>query len=198
VINCKGAAERRAFMESQLRRLGLTYELVTAIESEPPFSGNARSNLKILCDPNIQVPFAILEDDCTFIDDFRRVFDVPKSADALYLGASRFGIEEPGAFSWGRWDGVRFIRYSDDYLRPLNMLASHAILYLSERYRQNVVEALDDGLKRGDFNYPPDILLAGLQVSHLVLTPADPVSYQSAEHDGNYDATKFRPRDQMG
>jgi len=197
VINCKGATARRAFMEDQLQRLGLTYKFVTAVESDPPHAGLAQSNLKILRDPAIQVPFAILEDDCEFIDDFQHVFDVPTSADALYLGVSRFGIEEPGAFSWGRWDNVQFIRYSDDYLRPLNMLSAHAILYVSDRYRRNAIGALDVGLTREDFAYPSDISLATLQASHLVVTPADPICYQSAEHDGNYDATRFRPHDQM-
>ena len=76
------------------------------------------------------------------------------------------------------------------------MLSSHAILYLSARFRQNAVEALDDGLTRADFAYPPDIPLAVLQASHLVLTPTDPICYQSAEHDGNYGATRFALRDQ--
>ena len=60
------------------------------------------------------------------------------------------------------------------------------------------VEALDTNLQREDFVYSNDIPLAVLQARHLVLTPNDPVCYQSAEHDGEYDATRSPLRDLIG
>lgn len=181
VINCREDVEKRARMEDHLREKQLPYEFVTGITCTPSHYGTLLSHLKVLHLPHLQVPFVIVEDDCQFTDALRYDFEVPEHADALYLGVSIFGLETPGEFSWGVWGNTQYVTYNDDYLRVLNMLGRHAIVYLSERYLQSTMDASFKALMNPDYPYPGDIAYAMLQPSHVVLTPQHPLCYQHSK-----------------
>lgn len=181
VINCQDDKDKKACIEGQLREKQLQYEFVTGITCKPSVLGSLLSHLKVLKLPHLKVPFAILEDDCQFMDAFQYGFEVPENTDALYLGISLFGIKTPGELSWGVWGNAQYVTYNDDYLRVLNMLGGHAIVYLSERYHQSMIDGSFKALMNPAYPYPGDIAYATLQTSHVVLTPKQPVCYQHSQ-----------------
>ncbi len=190
VINCKADTVKREHMRQQLSQLGLRFEMVDAIECSPSSLGTTLSHLKILAQKDIKPPFGILEDDCVFNEHFRYTFDLPADTGAFYLGVSRFGIEFPGKLSWGKWDQVIWSRYDRNNLRVYNMLALHAVLYLSNTFRQAALDATTGALTNFEYEFPGDVGVASTHLNHLVLTPIEPICYQSALFGGQEDSTR--------
>jgi len=179
LINCKKDADKRRFMERQLSDLGIRFEIVPALTCDPAWFGVALSHLKALRLPRADHPFLVLEDDCAFNELFHPVWDVPAETDALYLGASEFGLEEPGKFSWGRPRKARWEPYDPSYLRVRNMLARHAVVYITPQYTESVIQSQIVALTNPHLPYPGDIGCAMLHDSHVILTPNDPVCRQT-------------------
>lgn len=189
VINCKSDADKRDRIQRQLSRLGLEFEFIEGMECSPGLVGTAISHLRVLTRKDIKTPFLVLEDDCQFNENFRYEFTVPGNTDALYLGVSEFGIVEPGRLSWGQQNNIRWSRYDADHLRVFNMLARHAIIYVSEQFRKSVIAANQEALTYHEYVYPGDVGTASTHLSHLVLTPLRPVCHQAAEAGGNQYST---------
>jgi hypothetical protein len=187
VINCGVRPDRRAFMERQLSALGLTFSFADGVRHASPTIGCAQSHLNILERADLRTPFMILEDDCQFTSGFRYRFELPADTDALYLGVSSYGILRKGARNVPTINGVRFAPFGPSYLRVFNMLGTHAVLYLSERYRR---EAGGRAAACRDTGEHIDVALASLQETFLVLTPNDLVCCQSKHVGGNYRATR--------
>jgi len=179
VLNCKDDVAKRQFMERQLADLEIPFEIVRGIKADPGWVGVALSHLKILRLTRVDVPFLVLEDDCLFNDLFEPVWEVPVEAEALYLGVSEFGLQTPGEFSWGKHRNVRWEPYDDTYLRIYNMLARHAVVYLSADYCEEVIQSQIAALTNHTLPYPGDIGCTMLQASHIVLTPNDPICRQT-------------------
>ena len=189
VINRKSEPVRREAMLRQMEPYGLRFDFVDAMECKPGNVGTAISHLRILRRKDLATPFLILEDDCKFNENFRHEYSLPQNCDALYLGVSHFGNEFPGRLSWGKWGGVRWSHYGADYLRVYNMLGRHAIVYLSERFRQAVVVANIEALTNSEHFFPGDVGTASTHALHLVLTPLKPACFQSGDIGGNQPAT---------
>jgi GR25 family glycosyltransferase involved in LPS biosynthesis len=80
-------------------------------------------------------PFLVLEDDI-LVRNKSTVFDVPDTADALYLGISR----------WGLYNGkghrqISVEKHDDSIYRLYNMLSGHAILYFNEDYAKLLLKS---------------------------------------------------------
>jgi hypothetical protein len=189
VINCKSDPENRDRMKKQLTDYGLRFEFVNGMECQPGNVGTAISHLRVLNRTEIETPFGVLEDDCIFSEHFRYEFTIPSNTDAFYLGISRFGIEKPGELSWGKWDQVQWSRYDRYNLRVFNMLARHAVLYLSDTFRKAAQEAMVRALTNYDYMFPGDVGLASTHLSHLVLTPNVPICIQAKVAGGQEGAT---------
>jgi hypothetical protein len=58
----------------------------------------------------------------------------------------------------------------------MNMLAAHAILYISPQYKQAIINTLSSHLGQGYYN---DVLIARLQPKYIVLANKKPSFYQS-------------------
>ena len=129
-INLDGHDEKRKLTETLLKRLCFKYvERLSAVEHEAGrIIGCARSHYEILS-RNLKPPFIILEDDCTLNRDFNSEVELPENADALYLGISHWGryLNHSGPY-------VHYTNISDNIVRVHNMLATHAIMYLSQEY----------------------------------------------------------------
>ena len=186
VISGQDRADRRDFMQRQLADLGLKFAFAKSVVHASRVIGCAEAHLNILKRPDLRTPFVILEDDCEFTDRFHYRYQLPAEADALYLGVSGFGVSPAGGFGDAVWRGVRFTRYGPNYLRVLNMLSSHAKIYLSEEYRRAVKEKASIWCPR---NEHIDVVQASLQLSYVVLTENDLVCHQSEALGGQYQAT---------
>ncbi len=111
---------------------------------------------------------------------------IPHAADAIYLGISRAG----GSFYNGYDDGPCVVEpYNAEMVRVKNMLSTHAILYLSARYKADVVRRLK-GI-RGLANYYSDVVLSRLHPYYNIYAYKRPLFYQSAALGGKEVDTRF-------
>lgn len=129
-VNLEGEDVKRKNTESILKNLGFTrVHRFDAIRHEAGrIIGCALSHHAILS-MDIEPPFIILEDDCALNRKFKNEVEIPDNADALYLGISH----------WGRYIGhsgpfVHITKINNEIVRVHNMLATHAIMYLSKEY----------------------------------------------------------------
>jgi hypothetical protein len=131
-INLDSQEERRQSVSYTLNRLNFTsVTRVPGVIHDDPKVGCARSQEKVLTDKTIPTPFLLMEDDCVFTGVDELVYEVPDDADALYLGVSQ----------WARYLNFSgpFLHYqtiNDKIVRVYNMLAAHAVIYLTDEYRQ--------------------------------------------------------------
>ncbi|MBT5559142.1 MAG: hypothetical protein HOJ88_04550 [Proteobacteria bacterium] len=191
VINLEDAVERRDFMSKQLDELGLDYKFVTAVKADPYPIGIAISHLKTIKQRGLEPPFMVLEDDCLISrNNFPYEYDLPNECDALYLGHSIFGLRDKAdqyGIRWGTRNNVKYKHYSEKYIRVFNMLARHAIIYVSRKFVANSIEANLSALLDHDFTIPGDIMYAEMQPEHIVLSPPS-VSYRQYAELGGAEA----------
>jgi hypothetical protein len=165
-INLKRDTARNEFMKQQLSE----FENVTrveAVEHEAGYIGCALSHLKVL--ESVTAPCLVLEDDAQ-LNYLPPVITVPDDAAGVYLGTSQW------AYLNGQIDF--FLRYSvnGDTARIYNMLSTHAILYLSESWREAVKGAAY--YAANEARMPIDIYAAQLQRFFPVYATVKPVFVQ--------------------
>lgn len=128
-INLDDEEQKRKNTETMLKCLGFKYvNRVSAIKHEKGrITGCARSHYEVLKDT--KPPFIIIEDDCALNKDFVNEIEIPDDVDALYLGISHWGryLNHSGPY-------VHYESINDEIVRVYNMLATHAIMYLSQTY----------------------------------------------------------------
>lgn len=174
-INLDSATENAKAMESRLAKHGFKYtqrksaRIIPAppgtIASNAHYVGCAQSHIDILDDQTYKTPLLILEDDAEFSDAFTPVIDVPDDSDGVYLGVSTGNV------------GYQTKRYNENYLRIGGILATHAILYCTDDYRQHMSHVAKHCIH--NLQQPWDMGSASLQFSFKVYTPNLPYFYQS-------------------
>ena len=193
ILNLKEDPDKSAFMENQMKALGLKFSFVNAVKASPGFVGVALSHLKALRQSNAKVPFAIIEDDTQFYDErFQEELIIPDNTDGIYLGHSNYGVRETDRFGlqWGQANNAKYEIFNNDFLQIKSMLARHAIIYVSDKFRQNAIKANLKALLYHQFPYPGDMAYAQIQKDHLLLSPHHPWCYQSEKHKGHYHSTR--------
>ena len=125
-------------------------------------------------------PILILEDDIEMYTESITNIDLPENTDAFYLGFSKDG----GSKTRNSHEGPSIVgKISDTYIKIFNMLSAHAILYKSKRYKQRVVDALNEIVdKKGYYN---DVVLSRLQSDYNIYGYYYPVFYQSVKYDNS-------------
>lgn len=124
----------------------------------------------------INEPVLILEDDIAYTDHY--LVDIPDDADAFYLGLSEVGATE-STHPFRECDLCPSQFESTPSLHTVrikNMLSAHAVLYLTRRYKEAVIHAMNRALECGNTN---DISLARLQSDYNIYGSTIPVFYQS-------------------
>jgi len=128
-INLDDEEDKRKSTETLLKRMGFrNVQRIPAIfHPKGRIIGCARSHYEIL--KNATPPFIVIEDDCALNKDFVNMIELPDDADALYLGISHWGryLNHSGPY-------VHYEKLNDEIVRVYNMLATHAIMYLSQPY----------------------------------------------------------------
>jgi hypothetical protein len=177
VLNLAEDVERRESVVDLCERLGLSYQLIDALKCSPGHIGCGLSHLKALRQADPTRPTLVLEDDIAVTEDFASVLTVPDDADAVYLGCSTYG-----AIELVDYIGFTGRLLADDagggLLRVFNLLSTHAIVYLTERYRRRAVEAITECLVHRDWD--PDRGLAMVQSDFNVYALRRPAFYQAA------------------
>jgi hypothetical protein len=128
-INLDDDEEKRKSTETLLKRMGFrnVHRISAIFHPKGRIIGCARSHYEIL--KEAKPPFIIVEDDCALNKEFENELEIPDDADALYLGISHWGryLNHSGPY-------VHYENVNSELLRVYNMLATHAIMYLSETY----------------------------------------------------------------
>lgn len=181
--------QARNHLLDQQQKSGINIQFVPAVKSNHHTVNKILDQLKILELPNLSLPFAVITPDFVMKGGCNLIYDIPGNTDAFYLGQSRFGIERPGQFSYGRLDHIMIERYNEKYIRLLNNLGCHGIVYLSEKYVNMARLALLDALTTHKQPYSFSIALAMTQKDALALSPIKNMSYQLDQLGGNYLAT---------
>ena len=135
------------------------------------------SHLRALRRSTPQRPLLILEDDVGVTESFRHVIDIPDDADAVYLGASIYGAISLVDYV-GFTDSVAADEVNDELLRVYNLLSTHAILHVSERFKAAAAEATLQAIVDRDWEH--DKAMAQLQETYTVYAWRRPMFYQAA------------------
>ncbi len=167
--------KRKIHTESLLKNIGFKdiEHFKSTTENYPDCLNKA--NVSIL-ENNLDSPILIVEDDIewTGID----TIEYDESVDAIYLGISKSGghpIENKDQGS------SKFEKWSSTQVLVKNMLTTHAILYISRKYKERVISILKQNI--GLPNHT-DVLLSRIQSEYHILANKMPVFYQS-RHFGN-------------
>ncbi len=170
--------QRKAYMDSFLQASGFTnvHHFQSGTEGYPRCLCEA--TIAILQDNMNDEPLLLLEDDIELMPQSSFTQIIPIGTDALYLGFSR----SAGHPSENRHEGSAvFEKGPDGFVRVLNMLGGHAILYCSQKYKQAIVNILQSH-KETHYN---DVLFSRIQKDFLVYAPLTPLFYQSSKwNDG--------------
>lgn len=172
-INIDEDIDKRKSAESVLGTLG--FKNVTRIPGVTGFGqniGNTMAQINAISTAldSTDGPFIIFEDDIS-IKNPKTVIDVPDTADALYLGISK----------WGLYNGFGHIHisieeHSEDLYRIYNMLTTHGILYFNRDYAKLLMKAYNFLVSA---NEPVDKANAEFMKYFEVYALTDPLVYQN-------------------
>ena len=170
--------DRHAKMKAMFDRLGFTrVNQINGPIVKPYTVGIAQTHIAGLI-RGLNEPLLILEDDCQETKDFNPVINVPDShVDAIYLGTSTYGqvhgTSYPGNYIVAEYD--------DDYIRVLNMLGMHAILYLSKEWKTKIITHLQAHI-RNPGNRGADDGIVSMMEGNIILGARRPFFYQNDGH----------------
>lgn len=173
-INLDSATENAKQMVEKLNEHGFKnhYRKSACVIEPPPntpqpiahYVGCAQSHIDILDDSKYSCPLLILEDDAEFTSAFNPIVEIPDDSDGIYLGIS----------TGNRYYQTK--RYNENYLRIGGILATHAILYVTDHYKNLMSQAAKHCIH--DLKQPWDMGASSVQFSSRVYTPNLPYFFQ--------------------
>ena len=185
-INLDEHTENAKAMEKQFSDLGITrHERISASKIPPPvgynpaygkhFIGCGTSHIRSFGMMN-EYPTLVLEDDCKSTEAFSSIIDVPDDTDAIYLGVS---TGNPNTIAVDLRNRDARNNNMQGWARICNMLATHAILYVSERYAK-VAESVTQKCVN-ELKIPLDMGLSQVQNQFNIYAPIFPFFIQADE-----------------
>ena len=174
LINLAEATNRLKDTKEILDGLEIPFKRFDAIKHEKGLVGCGLSHLKLLS--VIKPGTVIFEDDIGSMPNTTTRLLVPEEADAVYLGVSNHGYIRNEPYGYG---GVVMVaQHTPQWKRVLNMCSTHAILYLSDRYIKAAREVIMEYLNS---SRAFDVGLASIHKDFNILTPNDPIFYQTEQ-----------------
>jgi hypothetical protein len=181
--------ERHQRMTYMLKKLKFenTYQINGAISS-PYTVGIAQSHIDAI--HQHPGPLIVMEDDCSLFEfsGWDPIIQVPEDTDAVYLGTSWFGMVR----GVSTFRGCISSSYNDKFNRVYNMLGIHAVLYLSERYKDHVVKTLKEFQKNPEdrgCDEPIALTMKNFNILSLKL----PYFYQADGHSDQETSMPLEP-----
>lgn len=135
-----------------------------------------------------RTPFIILEDDVDVLE-YQNEIIVPDDADALYLGNMSWGlVGEDGDLNSLVYEKVE--GYEDIY-RVFNLLGTHAVLHLSNKYVSDAWQLLNNSYKNiyetidtiNPSSIAPDVCFAKMQKDYNVYAIGTPIFHQTGHYE---------------
>jgi hypothetical protein len=177
--------ERHKKMQSMFERLGFTNtHQINGPIADPYTVGIAATHIDGISN---DLPLIMMEDDAQETPNFQPTLDVPDDCDAVYLGTSWFGMVR----NTSQFRGCISSYYNEQFIKPYNMLGIHCVLYLSQKYRDNVVNLLTE-FKDNPRGAGCDECIAMHMKDHNILAVKNPYFYQN---DGHSEDETLRPLD---
>ena len=162
---------RKNHIDSLLTRIGCKNfkHFKSSDANYPDCLGQA--NIDILTE-YMDSPVLILEDDIEYTGISE--IDMVPGADAIYLGLSICG----GHPTLNKDEGPsQYTEFSKSQVRIQNMLATHAILYISPEYKKAVIDTIKKNMGK---KYHTDVLMSRLHPKYFILANRQPSFYQAA------------------
>ena len=126
-------------------------------------------------------PILILEDDVEWTGIYN--FNISSKCDAIYLGLSKSAGHATENIHEGSF---QFLDLNTPQVKVINMLGGHAVVYITQKYKQAVVDIL-----LSNNLYYNDVLMSTIQKKYNVIANKIPLFFQSQIYDGNEEKTKF-------
>jgi hypothetical protein len=178
---------RHAPMEHTLDSIGC-YNAIKIVGRicTPHTIGIAESHLEAISRKS--PPFLVLEDDARLNPSYTEntIFDIEENTDSLYLGTSTFGR------MFGNSPNNSCISITNkQYLKPINMLGMHAIIYLTRKYIDHTTNLLTNFIKspKGGIDDRIAETMSFFNVSSL----RNPMFYQDDGHSNDATLTLLTP-----
>ncbi|HEX4197240.1 MAG TPA: hypothetical protein VHZ26_07340 [Caulobacteraceae bacterium] len=168
---------RRESVAEVCEGLGLAWRFVDGVKCQPGWIGCGLSHMRALRQSAPDAPLLILEDDVGVAEHYAPVIEAPADADAIYLGASIFGAVDLIGYV-GFTHMLLADPVDDDFLRVYNLLGTHAIVYLTERFKQAAAENIAHTMI--DLGQEHDKGMARLQESFKIYALRRPMFFQAA------------------
>lgn len=176
--------ERKKKIEFLLDNLSLPHSHVDSIFNKNGIIGCMLSQQRAVKQSlQYNYPTLILEDDCDTTAWYNNIIEIPDDADAVYIGTSIRGLTPDWKYKDYRNDPIwhnspTMIGDFGNLYKITNILTTHAILFVSERYKNycyNIIEyrILDD--------LPVDIMYAEAMKKFNVYALKKPFFYQDCE-----------------
>ena len=170
-------------------KAGLITEFIEPFISNDPVNavriGCGKSHVKSL-KQSLGTPCLILEDDVNITEHYKKSFEIPDDADAVYLGTCLNGLHtewksrHPNAACCAN---PVVLERKEHFYRISGMLTTHAILYVTDRYKQHCIDLIE----KDDGNNHCDVLMASRMDEFRVYACKYPMFYQDCLQD-NKDA----------
>ena len=168
---------RKLHMDELLKNIGFTNveHYKSSTENYPDCLSEATINI---LKANLENPVIILEDDIEWTGKIDIEYN--SDCDAIYLGLSKCGGHPVNNIDLG---SSQFDKWSNTQVKVLNMLGGHAILYISKKYKDAIIDILNNNKNRKYYN---DVLFSRIQSKYLVLAEKVPLFYQAGKFNSSY------------
>jgi hypothetical protein len=120
-------------------------------------------------------PALILEDDVSPFK-FNKNISIPDDADAMYLGISKYGYNQPGD---SHPKSLKISELGDEYHRVHNMLARHAIIHFNPEYDRQAVELMNRFISDPPKYVAGDVSISALNPKFRVYAKNEPLFFQN-------------------
>lgn len=186
---------RKVYMEELLRSKGFK-DIVHFKSGNERYPRCLTKAIKDVLTKYIDDPILVLEDDVEMLDN--NEFTIPINTDAIYFGLSQCASHPTENYNVYY---AQFEPYSDSQVKVINMLASHAIFYMSKKYKETIISLLEECFISAD-RYISDIEVSKIQKNYNVYANKIPTFFQSNKFNDptNFDvelATKIKILDDM-
>jgi hypothetical protein len=136
-------------------------------------------------------PVLVIEDDVELYEPISSDFKIefPENTDAFYLGFSKWG-GHPTKNIYGDFAETTLV--NDTFIRIQNMLSTHAIVYITKRFKQAVIDTLT--VIQDIPKYNTDVAISRIQSSYFVYGLKYPIFFQSKRFGNTLDvqiSTKY-------